>query len=108
MARCTSRVSRISLSSVTSIRGQAYIVGAFEHPARVIPDKSVAQIHAEVAAGALADAGLRMDDVDGLFCTGGAGMVGVAMADYLGLKNLTCLDTTMTGGSSPVFQIGHA
>ena len=93
---------------MTSIRGQAYIVGAYEHPARVIPDKSVAQIHAEVAAGALADAGLGVDDVDGFFCTGGTGMVGVAMADYLGLKNLTCLDTTMTGGSSPVFQIGHA
>jgi acetyl-CoA C-acetyltransferase len=35
-------------------------------------------------------------------------MVGVAMADYLGLQNLTYLDSTMTGGSSPVFQIGHA
>jgi acetyl-CoA C-acetyltransferase len=94
--------------NVTSIRGQAYVVGAFEHPARVIPDKSVAQIHAEVAAGALADAGLRMDDVDGFFCTGGVGMVGVAMADYLGLNNLTYVDSTATGGSSPVFQIGHA
>jgi acetyl-CoA C-acetyltransferase len=91
-----------------SIRGKAYIVGAYEHPQRVIPDKSVAQIHAEVSAGALADAGLSLSDVDGFFCTGGAGMVGIAMADYLGLNNLKYLDTTMTGGSSPVFQIGHA
>jgi acetyl-CoA C-acetyltransferase len=30
------------------------------------------------------------------------------MADYLGLNNLSYLDSTMTGGSSPVFQIGHA
>src|SRR5256885_6489849 len=57
-----------------SIRGQAYIVGAYEHPDRVIPDKSVAQIHAEVTAGVLADAGLRLQDIDGLFITGGVGL----------------------------------
>lgn len=91
-----------------SIRGKAYIVGAYEHPERVMPDTSVAQIHAEVAVGALADAGLSLSDVDGLFLTGGSGMVGVAMADYLGLNHLSYVDTTMTGGSSPVFQIGHA
>jgi acetyl-CoA C-acetyltransferase len=94
--------------SVESIRGRAFIVGAYEHPARVIPDKSVAQIHAEVTAGALADAGLALSDIDGLFCTGGAGMLGIALAEYLGLNNLTHVDSTMTGGSSPVFQIGHA
>jgi acetyl-CoA C-acetyltransferase len=86
----------------------AYIVGAYEHPDRVIPDRSVAQIHAENTAGVLADAGLKLSDVDGFFCTGGAGMVGVAMADYLGLTNLSYLDSTMVGGSSPVYQIGHA
>ena len=91
-----------------SIRGKAYIVGAYEHPDRVIPDKSVAQIHAEVTSGALADAGLSLSDVDGLFCTGGSGMVGITMADYLGLNKLSYLDTTMTGGSSPVIQMGHA
>ena len=93
---------------MTSIRGQAYIVGAYEHPDRVIPDKSIAQIHAEVTAGALEDAGLQLNDIDGLFITGGGGMLGVAMAEYLGLRNLTYIDTTATGGSSPVFQLGHA
>ena len=34
-----------------SINGKAFIVGAFEHPDRVIPDRSVAQIHAENTAG---------------------------------------------------------
>ncbi len=48
-----------------SIRGKAYIVGAYEHPTRLATDKSVAQLHAESARGALADAGLTKDDIDG-------------------------------------------
>ena len=36
-----------------SLRGAAFIAGAFEHPRRDIPDRTVAQIHAEVAIGAL-------------------------------------------------------
>jgi acetyl-CoA C-acetyltransferase len=92
-----------------SIRGKAYIVGAFEHPDRSIPDRSVAQIHAENTAGVLKDAGLKLSDIDGLFVVGGAGgMLPVAMADYLGLTNLRYLDGTAVGGSSPVYHIGHA
>ena len=69
-----------------SINGKAYIVGAFEHPTRKADDKSVAQLHAEVAYGALQDAGLSKDDVDGFFCTGAApGLGPLNMADYLGL-----------------------
>ena len=37
-----------------TINGKGYIAGAFEHPTRKAPDKSVAQLHAEVAIGALA------------------------------------------------------
>ena len=37
--------------------GQAYIAGAFEHPGRYLPEVSLAELHAEVALGALADAG---------------------------------------------------
>ena len=92
-----------------SIRGKAFIVGSYEHPERVIPDKSTAQIHAEVSAGALKDAGLKLQDVDGFFCVGGpGGMLPIAMADYLGLTNLRFVDGTAVGGSSPVFHVGHA
>ena len=91
-----------------SIKGKAYIVGAFEHPDRVIPDRSVAQIHAENTVGVLADAGLRLSDIDGLFVVGGGGMLPIVMADYLGLNRLTYLDGTAVGGSSPVYHIGHA
>ena len=91
-----------------SLRGAAYIAGAYEHPDRIIPGKSVAQVHAEVAAGALADAGLSFADVDAYYCAGDApGFGGLSMADYLGLK-LKHIDSTETGGSSYVVHVGHA
>ena len=91
-----------------TIRGKAYIAGAFEHPTRKADDKSVPQLHAEVARGALEDAGLSKNDVDGYFCAGDApGLGGLSMADYMGLK-LRHVDTTETGGSSYVIHVGHA
>ena len=54
-----------------SLKGKAYIVGAYEHPTRKAPDKSLAQLHAEVAKGALDDAGLSKGDVDAYFCASG-------------------------------------
>jgi acetyl-CoA C-acetyltransferase len=92
-----------------TIRGAAFIAGAFEHPDRKIPGKSIAQVHAEVALGALADAGLSVADVDAYFCAGDApGFGPISMADYLGLKRLRFADSTETGGSSYIAHVGHA
>jgi acetyl-CoA C-acetyltransferase len=92
-----------------TIRGKAHIAGAYEHPDRKIPGKSVAQVHAEVALGAVADAGLSLNDVDAYFCAGDApGFGPLSMADYLGLKRLRYLDSTETGGSSYLVHVGHA
>ena len=91
-----------------SIKGKAYIAGAFEHPTRKAPDKSVAQLHAEVALGALADAGLTRDDVDGYFCAGDAPGTGpFSMLEYMNL-NVRHVDSTNIGGSSYVAHVGHA
>ncbi|MEC7572946.1 MAG: thiolase domain-containing protein [Pseudomonadota bacterium] len=91
-----------------SINGKAYIAGAYEHPTRKATEKSLAQLHAECAKGALADAGLTKDDVDGYFCAGDApGLGALSMADYMGLK-LRHIDTTETGGSSYVIHVAHA
>ena len=91
-----------------SIRRKACIAGAFEHPTRKAPDKTVAQLHAEVARGALADAGLTLADVDGYFCAGDAPGLGANnMADYLGL-NVRHVDTTDTGGSAYLVHVSHA
>jgi len=91
-----------------TIKGKAYIAGIYEHPTRKADDKSVAQLHGEVAKGALEDAGLTKADVDGYFCAGDApGLGGLSMADYMGLK-LRHMDTTETGGSSYVIHVAHA
>jgi acetyl-CoA C-acetyltransferase len=91
-----------------SIKGRAYIAGAYEHPTRKAPDSSLAQLHAEVALGALADAGLTIRDVDGYFCAGDApGMGPVSMVDYLNLK-VRHVDSTETGGCSYLIHVSHA
>jgi len=91
-----------------TIRGKAYIAGAYEHPTRHAPDKTVAQLHAEVALGALADAGLTRADVDGYFCAGDAPGPGPAsMADYLNLT-LRHVDSTELGGTSYIALAAHA
>ena len=46
-----------------SIKGKAYIAGIYEHPTRKATDLSVAQLHGEVAAGAIADAGISKEDI---------------------------------------------
>ena len=91
-----------------SIRGKACIAGAFEHPTRKAPDKTVPQLHAECARGALADAGLTLRDVDGYFCAGDApGLGALNMADYIGLS-CRHVDSTDTGGSSYLVHVSHA
>jgi len=92
-----------------SINGKAYIAGIYEHPTRRADDKSVAQLHGEVAAGALADAGISKDDVDGYFCAGDApGLGPLSMIEYMGLNNVRHMDASDVGGSSYVLHIGHA
>lgn len=87
----------------------AYVAGIFEHPGRALPDVSLAEIFADVADGALQDAGLSHRDVDGFFCADEApGFGPVSLIDYLGLSGVTYLDTTDIGGASYVSHVGHA
>src|SRR5690606_11815803 len=89
-----------------TIKSRAYIAGAFEHPARKAPDKSVAQLHADCALGVLQDAGLTKDDADADFCAGDAPGV-TPMTDYLNLR-VRHVDATDTGGSSYLAHVAHA
>lgn len=91
-----------------TLRKKACIAGAWEHPTRLAKDATVAQLHAECARGALADAGLSLHDVDGYFCAGDApGMGALSMVDYLGLQ-LSHVNSTDTGGSAPLVHVAHA
>src|SRR5665213_3312426 len=93
--------------AVLSIKGKAYLAGIYEHPTRHAPDKSTAQLHAEVAKGAIEDAGLTKADIDGYFCAGDAPGGVMPMVDYLGLK-VRHFDSTDTGGCSYLVHLGHA
>jgi acetyl-CoA C-acetyltransferase len=91
-----------------TIKNRAFIVGAYEHPTRHAPDKSLVQLHAEVAIGAIADAGLSKDDIDAYYFAGDAsGLSTMSMVDYLNLK-VRHVDSTETGGTSYLIHVAHA
>jgi acetyl-CoA C-acetyltransferase len=96
-----------------SLKGKAFVVGAYEHPTRHAGDIPLAQLHAEAAAGALADTGLTIADVDGYFCAGDVagweapGVGPFSIVEYLGLK-LRHLDTTESWGSAYINHVAHA
>ena len=91
-----------------TIKGQAYIAGIYEHPTRHAPDKIVAQLHAEVAHGALADAGLTRDDIDGYFCAGDAPGPGPAsMVEYLNLPKLRHVELDRDSAARPMWRWSH-
>lgn len=86
----------------------AHIVGIYEHPTRKAVGVSLAQLHADMAKGALEDAGLALSDVDGYFCAADApGIGGMTIAQHLGL-DLRYSESTETGGSSYIGHVRHA
>lgn len=86
----------------------ATIVGAYEHPGRRLPGYSLARIHREVVHGALADAGIGLEQVDGLFVDSTApGHGALDLAQYLGLS-VTYSESSEMGGASYVAYLGHA
>ena len=89
----------------TDLSRTVAIVGAAESDEiGLTPNKSALQHHAEAAHNALADAGLSVKDVDGLFT---AGYSTLATAEYMGI-NPKFTDSTSVGGSSFDIHIAHA
>ena len=93
--------------------GACCIVGAHESPRRKAPGVHPFQIHAEVIAAALNDAGLSIADVDG-FATAasfppeaGWQMNTLEIAEYVGLRP-SWFDGTDIGGASNISHVGHA
>jgi acetyl-CoA acetyltransferase len=69
-----------------------------------IPDVSVLGLHADAALNALADAGLKPSDIDGVAT---AGESPTALAHYLGITP-TYADGTSVGGCSFMLHVRHA
>lgn len=93
-------------------RGAA-IVGAYESERRKAPGMHPYAIQAESVLGALRDAGLRLEDVDG-FCTtatfaqeAGWQMSVAEVAEYIGIRP-RWFDSTDIGGAASISQAGHA
>ncbi|KAF1022981.1 MAG: hypothetical protein GAK37_03300 [Pseudomonas sp.] len=95
------------------MNAKAFIVGAYEHPTRHAPDRSLAQLHADVARGALEDAGLGLSDVDGYFCAGDVpgwsapGVGPFSIIEYLGIRPRH-IETTESWGSSYLQHVAQA
>ena len=80
------------------------IVGAAETTRLgVIPDMSQIQLHADAALNAMADAGLKPADIDGIAT---AGETPVTVAHYLGLTP-KWVDGTAVGGCSFMIHVRH-
>ena len=69
-----------------------------------IPDMSVIGLHADAALNALADAGLKPSDIDGVAT---AGISPVELAHYMGITP-TWADGTGVGGCSFMLHVRHA
>jgi acetyl-CoA acetyltransferase len=86
-------------------RKSVAVVGAAETTKMgKIPDQSVIGLHADAALNALADAGLKPSDIDGVAT---AGLSPVELAHYLGITP-TYADGTSVGGCSFMLHVRHA
>ena len=90
-------------------RGAVAIVGAAESDlGQVAEEMSPIDLMAQGTQRALADCGIALKDVDGLFCaTAQARLSVLAFAEYLGVKP-AYLDSTIVGGSSFEYHVAHA
>lgn len=93
--------------------GNVAIAGIYEHPDRKAPGMHPFELQARCILGALDDAGLTINDVDGFATAAGEESEGggvtdaVEMAEYLGIRP-TWIDATDLGGAGPISQVGHA
>lgn len=86
--------------------GSVAVVGASETTRiGVVPEMSQIMLHADAALNALADAGLKPRDIDGLACVGQ--MMPQQIAHYLGITP-RWVDGTGVGGCSFMLHVRHA
>lgn len=94
-------VSRLDAARVNgALRGQVAIAGAATYGCGESPGMDDMTLLVRAAQAAVADAGLRMQDIDGLAtCSVNASMWAMPVIEHLGI-NPSYIDGTMLGGSS--------
>jgi acetyl-CoA acetyltransferase len=94
---------------MTLKRGSVAVVGAAESDlGQVAPDTSPLDLMAQGTLRALEDCGLKLPDIDGVFCAATQVRMGpMALSEYLGLKPKV-FDGTQIGGSSFMSHVAHA
>ncbi|MGB7423710.1 MAG: acetyl-CoA acetyltransferase [Ornithinimicrobium sp.] len=91
-----------------TISGTAAIVGAAQLDTYRTQGRSPVGVMSVAVVRALADAGLGLEDVDGLFTSSSYyAMPSLTLGEYLGVHP-TYSDTTSVGGCAFVAQLGHA
>jgi acetyl-CoA acetyltransferase len=86
--------------------GEIAIVGAAESTRiGAVPEMSQIMLHADAALNAMADAGLKPSDIDGVACVGP--MMPQQIAHYLGITP-KWVDGTGVGGCSFMLHVRHA
>lgn len=83
------------------------IVGAAESDLGKVPGMSALEMQAQAAQRALKDAGLALQEVDGVFAHTDDKFSGLQLAEYLGVRP-SYIDSTNVGGMSNVLHIRHA
>ena len=86
---------------------QVALVGVAESDLGVVPKKTATELAAQASVRALDDAGLTLDQVDGLFTANLSRFSVTQLAENLAIYP-SFLDCTMTGGSSFEMHLGHA
>jgi len=90
-------------------RGSVAVVGVAESDlGQVAPDTSPLDLMAQGTFRALDDCGLKLSDIDGVFCAATQVRMGpMALSEYLGIKPKV-FDGTQIGGSSFMCHVAHA
>lgn len=83
------------------------IGGVAESDLGKVPGKTALELQAQAALAALRDAGLGLQDVDGVFAHTDDRFSSLQVAEYLGITP-RYVDSTNVGGMSNLMHIGHA
>lgn len=94
-----------------TLRNKAVIIGVGESDIGRLPHMTGLGLNAQAARRAIADAGVRPQDIDGLLTaysfTEPYFMLGSVLAEYLGIRPSYCA-SIVVGGASPTVMLHHA